>query len=184
MTNLYKSAGFVIAGIIVGLLFSAFGGSTLGGVYNQVNTTFREGIKVGTSDQFQISSAGAVTTSGAFTVGSNGTSLAAIKTGSCTIWAPATTIAASTTQQIVCQSATDGSLTSGLTGVTADSICQLTMASSTNTTSNSLVIAGVSASSTPGSIVARLSNFVGTTFTWSAVASSSTKWNYMCFDPS
>ena len=116
-------------------------------------------------------------------VGTNGTAIGGIKAGACTIWAGATTIAASTTAQVVCQSATDGSLTSGLTGVTTDAICQLTMASSTNTTSNSLIVAGVSASSTAGSIVARLSNLTGTTFTWTAAASSSSQWNYTCIDP-
>lgn len=109
-----------------------------------------------------------------------GSTISSINAGNCTIWAGANTIAASTTQQVVCQSATDGTLASGLTGLTANSICQVNMASSTNTTSNGLVIGGVSASSTAGSIVVQVSNLTGTTFTWSAAASSSAKWNYYC----
>lgn len=120
---------------------------------------------------------------GGFTWGTNGTSITAIKTGSCTIWANATTIAASTTKQVECQSATNGTLASGLTGVTADSICSLIMASSTNAVSNGLSVEGVSASSTAGSIVGQISNLTGGTFTWDAAASSSPKWNYFCVDP-
>jgi hypothetical protein len=112
-----------------------------------------------------------------------GSSINGIINGSCTVWAPATTIAATSTQQIVCQSATNGSLSSGLTGVTADSICTLTMASSTNTTVGGLVVGGASASSTAGNIVARLLNLTGTTFTWTDTASSSAQWRYSCFDP-
>ena len=112
-----------------------------------------------------------------------GTTLAGIRTGSCTIWAGATTISATSTAQVECQSATDGSLASGLTGVTSDSTCELTTASSTNTTLGSIVVAGVSASSTAGSIVARIANFTGTTFTWNSTASSSAKWKYTCLDP-
>ena len=54
MTKL--SIGVGIAGVVVGLLLSAVlsGGANLGGVYNQVNNTFREGIKIGSSDQFAI----------------------------------------------------------------------------------------------------------------------------------
>lgn len=121
--------------------------------------------------------------SGQLTLGTNGTQLAAIKTGSCTIWASGTTITATSSQQVECQSATDGSLASGLTGITTDSICSLTMASSTNTTLGTLVVGGSSASSTAGSIVARIINLTGTTFTWDATASSSPKWNYTCLDP-
>ena len=62
MTKL--SIGVGIAGVVVGLLLSAVlsGGANLGGVYNQVNNTFREGIKIGSSDQFAIDADGDVTT--------------------------------------------------------------------------------------------------------------------------
>lgn len=123
------------------------------------------------------------TFTGGVKVGTNGTNINAIVTGNCTIWAPDTTIAASTTQQAVCQSATNGSI-GALTGVTTDSICNVHIASSTNTTSNGLMIGGVSASSTAGTIVTQISNFTGATFTWSANSSSSPQWTYSCFDPS
>ena len=116
-------------------------------------------------------------------VGSSGTDINGIKVGSCTVWAGANTIAASSTVQAVCQSATDGTLTSGLTGVTADSICNVNVASSTNTTILGLTVGGVSASSTAGNIVFQLGNQTGTTFTWTAAASSSSQWTYSCFDP-
>lgn len=119
---------------------------------------------------------------GGFTWGTNGTNINAVKTGSCTIWDDQTTITASTTDQVVCQSATDGSIGT-ITGITTDSVCSLTMASSTNTTALGLDIQGASASSTAGTIVARLANFTGTTFTWAAAASSSAQWNYTCIDP-
>lgn len=69
MTNFLQGLGFVIAGIVVGLSFSAFNSGFFGGVYNQVNNTFREGIKVGTSDQYSIDSSGVLTSTGNATVG-------------------------------------------------------------------------------------------------------------------
>lgn len=125
----------------------------------------------------------ASTFTGAFTLGTNGTSMAAIKAGACTIWAPSNTITASTTQQIVCQGSITGNGIVAITGITTDAICQLTMASSTNTTLLGLDVQGASASSTAGNIVARLANLTGTTFTWSSAASSSNQWNYSCIDP-
>lgn len=67
MTTTMKFIATAIAGVIVGLLLSTSGVS-LGGVYSQVNQNFREGIKVGTADQFVIASTGAVTSSGAFSL--------------------------------------------------------------------------------------------------------------------
>lgn len=63
--------GIAIAGVIVGLLIALVLplNSSLGGVYNQVNNTFREGIKVGTSDQFQISKVGAIVSNALTAVG-------------------------------------------------------------------------------------------------------------------
>ena len=148
-------------------LVSQFGGTTN---YDALDVT----------DGYSVDGTTVINGSGQLTLG---TTLAGIRTGSCTIWAPANTIAATTTQQIVCQSATNGSLTSGLTGVTADSICDLNHASSTNTTVLGLIVSGVSASSTAGSIVAQLGNHTSATFTWTAAASSSAQWNYACFDP-
>lgn len=115
--------------------------------------------------------------------GCSGTKWAGIVGGQATIWSSATTIAASSSAQVVLQTSTAGALTSGLTGVTADSICQVFMASSTNSTFLGLAVGGVSASSTAGSIVVQLFNQTGATFTWSAAASSSSQWQYLCHDP-
>lgn len=187
MTNTKVIGGIAVLAVILSI-FGLVGGNqpeqaslNLSGLtnYDEIGTT--DGYEVDNSQV--IDGSGNWVGTGTVKFGSNGTTLTAIKTGSCTIWAPATTIAASTTQQIVCQSATDGSIGS-ITGVTADSICQIINASSTNTTSNSIVVAGSSASSTAGTIVGRLSNLTGGTFTWTAAASSSAQWNYSCFDPS
>lgn len=109
------------------------------------------------------------------------TALTALNFGSCTIWTSATTIAATSTQQIVCQANTDGSI-GALSNITASSNCDLIMASSTNTTLGGLVVEGVSASSTAGTLVARLANFTGATFSWTSTASSSSQWEYQCFN--
>jgi hypothetical protein len=161
-------------------LFGAHAAASRAGIFEAPRSDAAGAI---TSTTKAIIRAAGFVTSGTFKVGASGTSLAGIVTGSCTIWAPATTIAASTTQQVECQSSTSGSLASGLSGVTSDSTCVLRMASSTNTTSNGLVMGGTSASSTDGSIVGQVSNLTGGTFTWNATASSSAKWKYACFDP-
>lgn len=169
----------VILALLFGFLYFT-GGVSFGaasGPSHMQKESFLQGLAAGVRDQLSIDNLGQLT------LGANGTKLTAIKAGSCTIWDDATTIAASTTGQVVCQSATTGALTSGLTGVTSDSICSLKIASSTNTTSNGLAVLGVSASSTAGSIVAQLSNLTGATFTWSAAASSSSQWKYYCVDP-
>lgn len=131
-----------------------------------------------------LETSGTFTMTGDATFGTNGTALDAIKTGSCTIWAPSQTISATSSQQAVCQGGTGGSGITAITGITTDSICDVIMASSTNTTSGTLVVAGASASSTAGNIVVRIANFTGADFSWTAAASSSAQWNYQCFDPS
>jgi hypothetical protein len=141
-----------------------------------------EYFSVGSSEQFHIDGDGDITTTGSVTLGSDGTVLAGIKSGSCTIWAGATTIVASSTAQVECQGGTGGGITA-ISGVTSDSICSLQNASSTSTLFGGIVVGGVSASSTSGTIVARIANFTGATFTWNATASSSAKWTYSCIDP-
>ncbi|MDE2101556.1 MAG: hypothetical protein KGL39_30200 [Patescibacteria group bacterium] len=114
-------------------------------------------------------------------LGSNGTAIAQESFGSCKIWTAAHTIAATSSQQIVCQGGSGGNITA-ITGIPANGTCALTMASSTNTKLGTLIVAGASASSTAGSIVARLVNLTGTTFTWTAAASSSAQWKYTCLN--
>jgi hypothetical protein len=105
MTNIPKALGFVVAGVVIGYLAAALmGGQSFSGVYNQVNNTFREGIKVGTSDQFSISSAGVVSTSATVAVGSDGTALNNITTGTCSLVAAdgSYSMAASSTELFSC----------------------------------------------------------------------------------
>lgn len=189
-TGFVAGLALVLAVVALVFVFTVRGGGLGGSVIENVQTDFLNGLKVastlisGTDSTDTVTVNGSLAVTGSVTQGTSGTALAGIVTGGCTIWAPANTIAASTTQAVECQSSTSGTLASGLTGVTSDSICHLQTASSTNSTSNGIVVAGVSASSTNGSIVARISNFTGTTFTWSATASSTAKWKYTCFDPS
>lgn len=120
------------------------------------------------------------------TIGTRGTSLAGIKTGSCTIWTPTATIAATTSAQVECQGATTGANISRISGITLDSSCTLTAASSSSSLYGGIIVGNLSASSTSGTatsgtLLARLVNLTGGTFTWSATASSS--WKYTCLDP-
>lgn len=55
-----KSIGLVVAGVIVGLLFSVVKSDNLGGVYNKVQNHFERGIVAGTSQQFEIEDDGDV----------------------------------------------------------------------------------------------------------------------------
>jgi hypothetical protein len=62
-----KTIGLVVAGIVVGLLFSVIGSNSakLGsGVYNQTLQYFYDGINVGKSGQFTVSNVGRVAVSG------------------------------------------------------------------------------------------------------------------------
>lgn len=187
MKNIHE---WVNTGLIVLVVVLVLVGGNQSAAFGATGTRFPNGISADTTSPSAAGNIRGTTftltgaaTLGGLTVGTNGTALSGLKTGSCTIWARATTIGATSTVQVECQSATNGSLASGLTGITSDSICQLTNASSTNTLSGSIVVAGVSASSTAGSIVARIANFTGTTFTWDSTASSSPKWQYTCYDP-
>ncbi len=131
---------------------------------------------VGSAEQFQIDGDGDVT------FGTSGTPISGLRTGSCTIWAGATTVAASSSAIVECQSATNGGI-AALTGVTSDSTCFLDTASSTSAVWGGIAVTGVSASSSGTTIVARIANLTGGTFTWSAVSSSTAKWKYTCIDP-
>lgn len=116
------------------------------------------------------------------TIGSSGTAVAGLVAGTCTIWSSSATIAASTTQQVECQSATTGGLTTTLSGVTTDSKCSLSPALTALNSIAGLGLHGYVASSTDaGTITATLGNGSGSQFTWTATASSS--WQYICVDP-
>jgi hypothetical protein len=69
MSNNIKIVVAVLVGAVVGLGVSAVipRESALGGVYSQVSNTFADGIKVGSSDQFQVSSTGGLSITGSGT---------------------------------------------------------------------------------------------------------------------
>ena len=72
MSEYLKSGGLLIGGLLVGLLInSAPKEVDFSGVYSLSNQSFTQGIKVGTTDQFTVSSAGAVTTSDDITTASD-----------------------------------------------------------------------------------------------------------------
>ena len=82
MANILKLAGALVAGVVIGY-FAV--GPTFGGVYNQVSNTFREGLNAGTTNQFTVSSAGVVSTSGTLAAGAiTGTGLTVTTTNAAT----------------------------------------------------------------------------------------------------
>jgi len=121
--------------------------------------------------------ASTLVTSSTLQIGTNGTALNRVNTGFCTIQSTATTIGAYATSTVSCQAATTGGL-SPLTGITAGDSCQLGIATTTNTGGADIQVIGASASSTSGYIHAFLANMTGTSFSWSATASTS--WPYTC----
>lgn len=176
-----------VAAIVGGILVAALVGNnqqapvspTVGG-----GTRYPNGLSTDTTSP----SAGEVrtttlTVTGASTLGTSGTAMNGLVAGNCTIWSPSMTIAASTTQQVECQSATDGSLTTTLSGVTADSFCELTPALTSLNAIAGLKLTGYVASSTDaGTITATLANSSASQFKFTSTASSS--WSYICVDPS
>src|SRR4051794_11391856 len=102
MTNILKYVGVAIIGLVVGWLLAA-NSPSFGGVYTQVSNTFRQGINVGTTNQYQVSSTGAVTNSTSAKLGSSGTTLTNVNMGTCYIKPYATTIVASSSAIVDCQ---------------------------------------------------------------------------------
>lgn len=125
-----------------------------------------------------LTNAGTLTQTGALTVGSSGSSLARINRGVCNIHAGANTIAATSTIQLDCQAGT-GVLTalSNIPAWTAGDTVFVQQSTSTPTAISGLNLLGASASTTAGYITVRLANTTGTTYTWTAAASSS--WQYL-----
>lgn len=119
-----------------------------------------------------IDGSGNVAPTSTFTLGTNGTALTELKSGTCTIFAYATTIAASSSAQVDCQANTTGGLTA-ISGIQSGDRVFASLASTTVAASNGLAITWVAASTTPGYITLKISNLTGTTFTWASTASSS-----------
>jgi hypothetical protein len=144
---------------------------------NYTELTASEGLAVGTSQQFQVSSTGVVT-SGGMTIGSSGTALTRFNSGVCYYRPYAATIGASSTVKIDCQATkawnvagADGRSVSALSGITAGDYIVLSPATSTpGTTSNGLVVTGVAASTTAGFIEVYVSNLTGAAYTWPTTA--------------
>jgi hypothetical protein len=150
MTKFLKNTGLVIAGVVVGLLFSAVVSSlepsTLGGVYNQVNNTFREGIKVGTSDQFSVTSAGALT------LGTSGTTHTQVIATTCNL------IGTNGSQNATTSAAYD----CAVTGVTPGDLVFGSLNSATGATNNGRwAIASTKASTTAGYVTFVVVNNTG-----------------------
>ena len=180
MSNKNLTIGLIVVAIIaiigvftpVGQSLSASFGSVGGKLIEQYDPYVRYNGGISTALPFK--------TTSTMQIGSNGNMTNQLSFGSCTIYANANTIAASSTQQVACNGNTTGGITA-IANIPANANCSLIEASSTATTGSGLIVTGASASSTAGSIVAGLSNLTGTTFTWSATASSSAQWNYVCY---
>lgn len=108
-------------------------------------------------------------------VGSTGTQINGVNFGTCYIQANATTIAASSTATVDCQSATNGTQTA-LTGIATNDTVNTWFSTTTPTTFGGggvgLRILGSSASSTAGFITMLVFNGTGNTFTWTSAAST------------
>ncbi len=104
-------------------------------------------------------------------IGTNGTALTEIKSGTCTIFAYATTIAASTTAQVDCQAGASSLV--AIAGIQNGDRVFANMASTTSAGFEGLTLQWVAASTTNGYINMKVYNGTGGTFTWAATASSS-----------
>jgi hypothetical protein len=113
-------------------------------------------------------------------VGTSGTYNGRYDAGTCIIWAASNTIAATSTATIECTS--NGTETGLLTGVSNGDAVFVTLSTSTPSVSlfGGLQVLGASASSTTGTIVLKVFNATGNTFTWTAAASST---SYLAIKP-
>lgn len=144
--------------------------------------SFLQGLLVGPRSQFYLSNTGALTTSATVTVGSSGTALNRLNTGTCYLAPYATTITASTSASVDCQATAGWSAsgTSALTGVTSGDFVQVRLSTTTaKATVNGLYVIGASASTTAGHIELLVSNLTGTTFTWPLVGSATGTASYL-----
>ena len=181
----YLGVGILIAIVIAGFgIYLPSSSGPLGVISpndtastNFTQLTASDGLAVGTSQQFQVSSTGVVT-SGGVTVGSSGTAMSRLNIGVCYYRPYAATIGASSTVKVDCQgtkawnvAGADGRSVSALTNVTAGDYVVLNPATSTpGTTSNGLVVTGVAASTTAGYIELYVSNLTGAAYTWPTTA--------------
>lgn len=105
-------------------------------------------------------------------VGSTGTKVNQVNTGTCYLQPNAATIAATTTVDVTCQGKAlifnpNTVLATALTGVKSGDFVNVTLSTTTASTAyGNIVLAGASASTTAGFITLRITNLTGSTFTW------------------
>lgn len=152
---------FLLVGLVVGYLAGGTPQDKFGGTVHNFPEQFYNGLKAGTSNQWSISSTGAVTTSGGvnntgtFTQGSSGTAITQIIATTCTILANSSIAATST-----------GSADCAVTGVQAgDKVVDVTLATTTPVTNLGIQIVGANASSTAGWVTFKLLNLTGAAVT-------------------
>lgn len=122
-----------------------------------------------TADGYYVDGTAIIDGTGNLVIGSSGTSIDRINTGTCYIRPYAATIAASSTAKVDCQAtaAWSASGVSALSGVSNGDNVVVTLGTTTvGTTFGGVVLAGASASTTAGFIELTLSNFTGAAFTW------------------
>lgn len=164
MSFIQRNSGVLaVVAIVIAILVGFFALTSQGASVGDFGTRFPNGLAVGST---------ARVTQNKLTVGNSGNALGNVLFGTCTLWAPANTIAASTTQLVECNGNTTGGLTA-ISGILPGDKVFVTLGTTT-ATSNGLVLAGAQASTTAnGYITMRLTNLTGATFTWTALASSS-----------
>lgn len=113
---------------------------------------------------------GAVALTSTFQLGSAGTALSELKSGTCTIFAYATTIAASSSAQVDCSG---GAALTAISGIQSGDRIFASLASTTSSAGMGLNIEWVAASTTAGYITMMINNATGAVFTWASTASSS-----------
>ena len=117
--------------------------------------------------------AGSATTTGTLTVGTGSWGpISQVNFGTCIIHATSQTIAASSTQEVSCQSAAASAAPTALVGtISAGDLVFMGQPTTTPVTSNGLIFQA-SASSTDDFIHMRVINNTGGTFTWTAAATT------------
>lgn len=173
-----KSSWALIVGVValivaISSFFVASGGSHPAGT--TANKTATAGIYiaglgfgVGSEQSFKT----VFNSSGQLTLSSVGSAVTGLNFGTCTIFPYSTTIVASSTAQVDCQAGASGVLTA-LAGITSGDKVFVTLASTTPTIQNGLIVENASASTTSGFITLRIANATGNTFTWTSTSTSS-----------
>lgn len=160
-----RNSAFIVALVAVVIAIAAFffpsaGSNILGAVGSWTNyygvSSAQQRVGSGCDDEF-----GTCT----------GTTVSGFNFGTCYVQSASATISASSTATVDCQASTNGTQ-SALTGVTTNDSVSVMFSTTTPTTYEGLQILGASASSTAGYITMKVFNGTGTTFTWTAAAST------------